>query len=225
MRSSRRASEGVDVVHIQKIDAPTAHAMITVAKSGENAIVLYPGANKLQDVDGIEEALSEATEDDTLILQNETNGAVTAAWLARSRNMRVVYSAAPFELSAAKEMLPIIDLLVVNEVEEAQLIKALGSELDVPEILVTKGEHGAEWRNRSGDVVRVPAFEVDAVDTTGAGDTYLGYFVAALDSGRDLEDAMRQAAAAGAIMVTRHGTAEAVPSAADVSEFLDNATQ
>ena len=88
-------------------------------------------------------------------------------------------------------------------------------------MLVTMGAEGAEYRDlAAGTVIRQPAFAVEVFDTTGAGDCFTGYLAAGLDMGRDLPEAMRHAAAASAIKVTRAGAGDAIPEAAEVLNFL-----
>lgn len=214
---------GVGVDHIAIVDAPTAHAIINVDESGENAIVIFPSANEQQDEARIEAALAYGAEGDFLLLQNETNLVSYTAETAQNLGMQVVYSAAPFDAGKIEEVLPFIDMLVLNEVEAKQLSSALGvsaNNLPVAGVLVTMGAEGAEYRT-GGKTISVPAFVVDPVDTTGAGDTYLGFFVAGLDAGMDIKGAMTFAAAGAAIQVTRTGTADAIPGLEEVKLFLE----
>ncbi|NOX39577.1 MAG: ribokinase [Alphaproteobacteria bacterium] len=214
---------GVDVEHVAVLEMPTGHAIINVDREGENSIVIFSSANVAQDEERIRAALDLARKDDVCILQNETNLVRFTAELAHQKGMRVIYSAAPFDADHAAGVLPFVDLLVVNEVEAAQLSQALGvgaDKLPVPEVLITKGGDGAEYRAGATEI-SVAAFEVQPVDTTGAGDTYLGFFVAGIDAGIDIKGAMTFAAAAAAIQVTRQGTAEAIPKLDEVEEFLE----
>jgi ribokinase len=214
----RLAGWGVDVSHVSRIGTPTGHAIINVDAEAENTIITFPGANRAVILGDVELALSDAGPGDTLILQNETAHQLEAARIASGRGMRVMYSAAPFDADA---------LLALNAVEAQQLTETLGVTLDqlpVAEILVTKGGEGAEWRSlRTGARVMQAAQKVDAVDTTGAGDTFAGYFAAGLDEGMDPAAALRLAAAAAAIKVTRRGTADAIPLRAEVDAFLAGA--
>ncbi|MDA5092966.1 ribokinase [Aliiroseovarius sp. KMU-50] len=215
---------GVDVSHVAVVPATTGHANICVDREAENMIVLVPGANHELELSHIENAFAQASEDDTLILQNETNLVKETAQLARAKSLRVIYSAAPFDAQAVQDVLPYCDLLVMNEVEAAQLSDALDiatKEIDVPAVLITRGSKGAVWRDqRNGREILSPAFAVIPVDTTGAGDCFIGYVASGLDLGLPVEDALRRASAASAIQVTREGTAEAMPTADEVSEFL-----
>ena len=216
------ARAGVDVGDLAEVDAATGHAVILVDGRGENVIVIHPGANRALTPDLIDRAIGRAAPGDWVLLQNETNLVVEAAEQAKVRGLKVAYAAAPFDPGAAARMLGLADLLAVNEGEATQLAWHLGiavETLPVPGVLITLGGRGALWR-AGGEEIRMPAFVVDAVDTTGAGDTILGYFLAGLDGGRRAEDALRRASAAAAIQVTRAGAAAAIPRAAEVDAFL-----
>ncbi|MCO8143732.1 ribokinase [Rhodovulum tesquicola] len=217
----RLARFGVETDHIAICDAPTGHAIINVAPDGENAIVILPGANMQQDAGRIADALAGAGRDDTLLLQNETSHQAEAAALATASGLRVVYSAAPFDLAALGAVLPHLSLLVLNAVEDAQMRAAPGR-IDGPEIIVTDGPRGAVWRF-DGRTLSMPAFPVTPVDTTGAGDCLIGSLVAALDRGLTRPEALRYASAAAAIQITRPGTADAMPPRAEVEAFLARA--
>lgn len=212
---------GVLTEHITQLEIPTGQAIIMVAEDGENSIVISPSANRAIPENLILGALSTASRGDILLLQNETNGAVDAARTARSLGLTVAYAAAPFEADHAREMLPLIDLLFLNEVELGQLSAALGqtaNDLGVPQVVVTRGGDGADLYTVEG-VTHVPAVAVDAVDTTGAGDTFTGYVIAGLDRGEPIAQALRRASLAAAIMVTRKGTADVIPDLKDIEDF------
>lgn len=214
---------GVDCTHIARVDAPTAHAIINVDPAGENAIVIYPGANQEQSLTRLDMALTHAEPGDYLLLQNETNLQAEAAELAKSKGMTVVYSAAPFAADAVQAVLDHVDILVMNAVEAAQLTAALGisaADLPVSALIVTRGADGADWIAQ-GQTTHVPALPADPVDTTGAGDCFIGYTIAGLDEGLSPQDAMRLGAAASALQVQRPGTAGAIPSRADVNALLN----
>ena len=216
----RLAADGVDVTHVVQGEVPTGHAIIAVDDAAENAIILFPGANWQVTADQVETALGSAQPGDWLLLQNETSAGVEAARLARGRGLKVCYCAAPFDPEAVRDILPFTDLLSVNEVEEAQLRAALPhGALDGIDRLVTYGSRGAAYIAGAA-ATRVEAFEVTPVDTTGAGDTFLGYALAGIDAGRPLEVALTRASAAAAIQVTRPGAAEAIPMGDEVDTFL-----
>ncbi len=216
----RLAADGVDVTGVVTTDTPTGHAIIAVDDRAENAIILFPGANRLVVPDQVVAMLAGARPGDWLLLQNETSAGLQAARAARDRGLRVCYCAAPFDSAAVREILPFTDLLSVNELEEAQLLADLpAGALDGIDRLVTYGSRGAALVTGAG-AVRVGAFEVTPVDTTGAGDTFLGFALAGLDAGLATDQMLRRAAAAAAIQVTRPGAAEAIPQGAEVDLFL-----
>ena len=213
---------GVNTDHVALCDDATGHAVIYVDADAENSIVLYPGANRAIEQAGIERALEMARQGDWLVLQNETNMALEAVIVAKELGVKVAYSAAPFEASAVEALIEHIDLIVVNEIEAEQLQAELPNRKDQIsgiDMLVTLGSRGAEYRS-GGNVVNVPAFKVDPVDTTGAGDTYLGYFLAGIDEGASIENAMKRASAAAALQVTQHGAATAIPQRETVDLFI-----
>lgn len=212
---------GVDISGIEKRDDPTGHAIISVGDDGENAITLFPGANTTQSEEWLAATLKSLGKNDTLILQNETNLVTFAAKFAKTRGATVIYSAAPFDLDEIQSILPFVDLLAVNEIEASQISKALSvavSDIPVAKILVTQGANGAALYG-NGDPIFVPSPKVEVVDTTGAGDTFLGYFVAALSEGKSDFEALDLAAHAAALKVTKKGTADAIPTRDEVRVF------
>ncbi|MGB3147306.1 MAG: PfkB family carbohydrate kinase, partial [Paracoccaceae bacterium] len=121
---------GVQTRHIARLDTPTGQAIINVDQAGENAIVLFAGANNAMPFSLVEAALAPAERGDILILQNETAHQATAAALAAEKGMVVIYSAAPFDIAAVRAVLPHVTVLVLNAVEAEQLSAALGVALD-----------------------------------------------------------------------------------------------
>ena len=218
----RMMEYGVDTRHIATLNGPTGQAVITVDDAGENAIILLPGANHQIGKDAIRAALAEAAVGDTLLLQNETNAQAFAAELAKDLGLRVAYAAAPFSAAAVQAVLPFLDFLILNEVEAEQLQQALGlapQDLKVRHVVVTKGGDGSVlYDNEERSRLNMPALPTDVVDTTGAGDTFTGYVLAAMDRGLPLPQSMQLATRAAALMVARHGTADVIP---DLKEVQD----
>lgn len=217
----RMAAAGVGTATVARhpVEA-TGHAIILLEASSENAIIVHAGANRALDPAVVADALAGIGPGDTLLLQNETSLQVEAAAQARAAGAQVIYSAAPFEVSAVAAVAPHVSLLALNAGEAAALQAALGRP-PVPAMLVTLGAAGAEYRDLArGTVLRQPAFRVTPVDTTGAGDCFAGSFAAARDRGEELAAALRYAAAAAAIQVTRPGAGDAMPSRAEVERFL-----
>ncbi len=213
---------GVDTRFTTLVSEATGHANINVAEDGENQIILFSGANAAIAEDHVAAALSEATTADTLIMQNETNGQLEAARLAKEMGLRVAYAAAPFDADAVQRLLPFLDYLFLNEVEAEQLRTATGlapGALGILNTIVTKGAEGATWYDgRTQQEFHVPASPAEVVDTTGAGDTFTGFVLAALDRGMKMPQALNIASQAAAIMVGRHGTADVIPDLKDIED-------
>ncbi|MDO5613003.1 MAG: ribokinase [Paracoccus sp. (in: a-proteobacteria)] len=214
------AAAGIDTAHVARLsDHATGHAIIQLDASGENAIIIHSGANRAL---SLPQTVADAMQPgDTLLIQNETNLQAETAAIARDKGLRVIYSAAPFDVDAVRAMLGLATILAMNAGEADALFTALGQDLPVEGLLVTRGAEGADYRDlRSGTVTHCPAFPVRPVDTTGAGDCFAGWFAAGLDSGQDIATALRRASAAAAIQVTRPGASDAMPDAEQVDRFL-----
>ncbi len=214
---------GVDTHHISLVGVATGHANISVDAAGENNIVLFSGANHFVTDQMIGAALTQASPGDILLMQNETTGQTFAARTAKTLGLKVAYAAAPFVVEAIVSIMEKVDLLILNEVEAAQLLEATGkdlTELPIQDIVVTLGSEGCKWvSNKGNSTNKYHAYKVKSVDTTGAGDTFTGYLVAGLDRGMTMPDAIDLALKAGALMVTRHGTADVIP---DLKEIQDH---
>ena len=217
----RLTEYGVDTRFITR-GSTTGHAIIMVDQNGENAIVIHSGANIELTEDAIGAALSQASTSDYFMAQNETNMQVEAAITAKNLGLKVVYAAAPFVIDAVKQILPTVDILILNQIEAEQLQKATGKkpqDFGVPQVIITLGSRGCQWFNsETGASKLFDAEPVEAVDTTGAGDTFTGYLIAGLDRGMPMEQAILNANRAAAIMVTRRGTADVIPDLKDIQD-------
>lgn len=220
----RLTEYGVDTRYISRGSA-TGHAIIMVDQKGENAIVIHAGANMEITNEAIGTALSQSSTGDYFMVQNETNMQVEAANMAKNLGLTVVYAAAPFVIDAVRQILPLVDILILNQIEAQQLQKATGKkphDFGVPQVIITLGAKGCQWFNSATSASKTfDAEPVEAVDTTGAGDTFTGYLVAGLDRGLPMEQALRNANRAAAIMVTRHGTADVIPDLKDIQDRFD----
>ncbi|MEU6248851.1 ribokinase [Glycomyces sp. NPDC047010] len=215
----------------RRVDAPTGTAAIFVDRRGENSIVVESGANALlTDLTAAErDAIADA---DVLVLQLETPVPTVAAAVAAAKaaGTRVVLNAAPSG-DVPLDVLSDVDVLVVNEHEAADLagpgdavgfLTARGCA-----VIVTLGAEGALVGVPGEDPVRVPSYKVNAVDTTGAGDTFVGAFAAALDGAggavglEALVAATGFATAAAALAVQRKGAVPSIPTLEEVREFRD----
>jgi len=203
---------GVDTGLVRVADRPTGLAAIMVADGGENLIAVASGANSRARASEVpEERLGPAT---LLVVQMEVPPAETAAMIgrARARGARVLLNLAP-ALPVDPALLPDIDLLVANAGEAAAVAAepaALARRLRQG-LVVTHGAEGAIAFLADGDRLDVPALPIAAVDTTGAGDAFVGVLAAALDQGVRLEIALRRAAAAAGLVCLERGAQAAMP--------------
>lgn len=215
---------GVDTSLMRPGDGPNGHAIIQVEKSGQNCIILYGGTNR-QVTDGyVDEVLSHFEKGDVLVLQNEINNMPYIMQKAHEKGLRIAFNAAPYGPEVLEYPLETVTWLIVNEVEGAGLS---GKEdfSDIAETLVRKypgvtvmltmGKSGCLYKSEA-ETVRVPACHVDAVDTTAAGDTFIGYFVRGMIENLPARETLRQATVASAIAVTRPGAADSVPALSEV---------
>lgn len=214
------AEAGVGLSHVIRGEVPTGHAVVMVDEvSGDNQIILCSSANSRLPLNIISSFLRPAEVSDWALSQNETN--LTEAFLtaAKQRGMKICYSAAPFVAETTASLLPLVDLLIVNHIEAAALADYQGcseDSLDVPHLIITRGGYGADYYGENGQF-HVPATQVDPVDTTGAGDTYLGYVIAGIDTGQTMHIAMQEAAQAAALQVTRLGASAAIPKRSELT--------
>lgn len=218
----RLGDAGVDTGQVARLsDQATGHAIILVDAHAENCIIFHGGANLELPESIVSQHVSAMGPDDLLLMQNETNLQPETAARARAAGARVIYSAAPFQIEALRAVLPHVSILAVNEGEARQAFAAFGENLPVEGLLITRGAQGAEYRDlTTGETFSQPAFRVDAVDTTGAGDCFAGWFAAGLSRGEDAATALRHASAAAAIQVTRKGAGDAMPDRREVMTFL-----
>ncbi|BCJ30102.1 ribokinase [Actinocatenispora sera] len=223
------ASAGVDTTAVGRAGVPTGTAHITVAAGGDNTIVVVPGANgTLTDLLPAH-AYAIATAD-TLLLQLELPLPVVqaAATHAHALGVRTILTPAPAR-PLSDDLLAAVDLLVPNE-HEATLIAGVDDPYRAAQllakhcdVLLTLGERGAVHVTADAEPVAVPAFPVTAVDTTAAGDTFVGVLAVALAAGAAMPDAMRRASAAAALSVQQPGASDSAPTAARIDAFLGGA--
>ncbi len=232
--SVRRAGVETDAIN-QLQDAPTGSALIWVASSGQNSIVVIPGANARLTPDNIRDQEGLYWKSRVVLHQLETplETVQTALALGRQRRVITILDPAPARLLPA-DILENVDLLTPNESEAAVLLgedpKALTVDdafaigqrlLDIgPRAVIVKlGAEGAVFLNRL-QRFHVPGFPVRAVDTTAAGDTFNGALAAAIAEGMEMQPAVRFACAAAALSVTRRGAQPSVPSREEAEALL-----
>lgn len=220
---------GVDTRFLQFCDSIQGNAVILVDRRGQNCILLFGGSNQCVTEEQIDKTLTSFDADNWLILQNEINNLPLIVEKAHSRGMRIVLNPSPYNEKLSTVDFGKLEWLLVNEVELEQLS---GSKL--PEeawqkihakyprlkLLVTLGGDGSIAFTEAG-TFRQAAFKAQAVDTTAAGDTFTGFFIAGLMEGRDIQESMRRASMASSISVTRAGAAPSIPTVKEVEQALE----
>ena len=215
-------SAGVRLHAVRGTDQPTGTAFICVSDHGENAITVAPGANGcLRDAH-----LPSLKGASHLLLQLEIPLETVIAFAKRAREcgVRVILNAAPMR-DLPDELLALVDVLVVNQGELASLtgsrddIAHCLARVTVPAVVVTLGELGCIARI-DGEILTQPAYPVDVIDTTAAGDTFCGVLAASLSMNLGMPEALKHACAAGALACTRAGAQQSIPTKAEVQAFL-----
>ena len=229
--------DGIDTQHVlQREGAVTGTALIMIDEQGENCISAAPGANnelKPEDIDRAEPALRDA---DMIVLQYEVHPDTVRHVIDRGAALgkKVLFNLAPAQ-ALENQYLEKLHTLVVNESEAALLLQEPVSGLeDAPAavdklkesvngcVILTLGAAGSYIAD--GDLRKlIPAFKVEAVDTTAAGDVYCGSLATALVEGKSILEAIRFASAASAITVTRLGAQPSAPSREEIDSFLSSA--
>jgi ribokinase len=203
---------------------PTGHAIIQVDDNGQNSIVLFAGENKQITRKEVDQTLRQFDKGDILLLQNEINDIPYIMKAARKRGLKVCFNPAPFGPEIMKHPLKLVDILILNETEGAGLsgtkkisavADALARKFPKCEVLLTLGKQGVLYcfgKQR----IKVPSVKVKAVDTTAAGDTFIGFYLAARAAGKPVVTCLKRACLAAAISVTRPGAMDSIPAAREV---------
>lgn len=223
MLKSMLEENGVNTDFLLPVPEPQGHTVIQVDPEGANCILLLGGSNRCVPDDHIRRVLSLFGRDDWLILQNEINGLPQIVELAAERRMHIVLNPSPFNETLKDVDLSLASWLLVNEIEAEQFSgetepdsvwAKLHARYPALSLLITLGSRGSVAYRAAGGAAercRSEAVPVQAVDTTAAGDTYTGYFIAGLMEGAPLRACMDRAGRAAAIAVTRPGAAESIP--------------
>ena len=231
--------DGINTEHITVDDqAATGIATITLDERGQNSIIVASGANMQLTPDDVREAWASLEHVDMVVMPLEIpiDCVMEAAKLAKRDGARVLLNPAPAQ-SLPKELLANLDLLIPNETEleiisgmpvsdrasaekAAQVLFETGVEI----IVVTLGADGALLL-QDGRTTHIAAPVVEVVDTTAAGDSFIGGLAAALTQGKPIEDAVAYASCAGALAVTKFGAQPSIPMAADVKKLLSEGKQ
>ncbi|GEM83263.1 ribokinase [Meiothermus hypogaeus] len=224
--------EGINVNATIPIAAPTGVAFIAVNEEGQNTIIVSPGANHRLRPENLSSAEFEGARVVVLQLEIPLDTVRRAAELGRQAGARVVLNAAPAQKLPDK-LIEYVDILVVNESEALGLTGVLPDSPEMalevakvlsektPTVVITLGEQGAVWVGPEG-WGHQPVFKVEAVDSTGAGDAFIGALATAICEGKTLPQAVRLGCVAGALAATRVGAQASLPWRDDVNARLES---
>ncbi|MBQ8688588.1 MAG: ribokinase [Ruminococcus sp.] len=222
------AEYGVNSDYIRIIDEKTGHTIIQVDKNAQNYILLYGGANQCLTEEFVDEVLSHFEKDDILLLQNEVNLLPYIIDKAYEKGMQIALNPSPFDGKLLECDLKKISIFLLNEVEGEQvtgekdpdtILNKLQELYPEARIVLTLGKDGAVYAYKDERYAQ-PIFPVKAVDTTAAGDTFTGYFLAGLMDGMEIPDVLKMCSKASSIAVTRPGAVQSIPYRAEVIEAL-----
>lgn len=231
----RNASVQTDFLQISSSGA-SGHTIIQVTPDGENAILYYPGTNYGLTQTLIDSALETCAPDDIVLVQNEVNLVPDIMQKAKEKGLRVVFNPAPFSDDVLHYPLEAVDALILNETEATEmaqkenatpleLIAELKKRLPHCLIILTTGKKGLIYTDAGVDYRSMPAYKMQAVDTTGAGDTFVGFALRAIthywqNANRErFEALLDDAVLAAGLSVTKAGAVDSIPTLAEVNAY------
>ncbi|MDO4378817.1 MAG: ribokinase [Erysipelotrichia bacterium] len=216
----------VDTTYLNKVNEPNGHAVIQIDENGENAIFIYGGSNQSIQRDYIDEVLNHFEKDDLLIMQNEINDEAYIMHKAKEKGLQILLNPSPFDEKILTYPLDLVDYIFINEVEgegftgekePLKILEALKKQYPHAKIILTLGSRGAYYQSHT-DRIFQSAFKVKAVDTVGAGDTFMGYFCSGLSQNMSIENCLKLASKAASITCCRQGAAASIPTIEEIEQ-------
>ena len=220
----------VDTTFVKTLDERSGHAIIQVDVKGSNSIVLYGGTNRMVTGDFIDEVLEGFEAGDLLLLQNEINMLNVIMAKAKAKGLVVALNPSPMNETIEQLSLETVDILILNEVEGAQItgktaedpvgiLNDLHARFQDTDLMLTLGKAGSVFMDRNEQMNRQEAVDVlPVIDTTGAGDTFTGFFLAGWMAKEEIASVMKRASTASGIAVGREGAAISIPTLEEVKE-------
>lgn len=225
-------SSGVDTKYLKINKARTGNAIIQIDKDGENCIIVSAGANALLDEAYIKSVTANFARGDICMLQNETPCTDFMINQAKACGMTVIWNPSPMNEKITDNAIGMCDYIIVNKTEGKALtgkeepediLRALLKKYPHTKTVLTLGKNGSIYSD-SENTVRQPAFKADTVDTTGAGDTFTGYFAAMISKEKTAAEALKTASAAAALATEKQGAASSIPMLKEVIEKTERNT-
>lgn len=219
---------GVQPRYIKRTAGVSGHAIIQ-KQSGQNCIIVCGGANQCVEQSYIRSVLEHFEARDILLLQNEISNVAFAMEQAKKKGMKIAFNASPITRQMEQYPLHLVDWFLINEVEGKaltgvplehydEILETMREKFPDSAVVLTLGEKGVRYISRE-EHCRHGIYSVPVADTTAAGDTFCGYFLAAIAREMCIPDALKTASLASAITVSRNGASNSIPSWEDVQDF------
>ena len=224
-------SNNVNIDYIIQVNLPNGHAIIQVDRNGQNCIIVDKGSNDHLNKDLIDDVMKKIGDSDFVLLQNEVSNVDYIIQQAFKRNAFIVLNPSPINSVLLESSLEHVNLFILNEIEAKYLSDYFEDNLEIlkdkllakyPDsaFLLTLGSKGSTYFDENSDV-RNQAYEVKVKDTTGAGDTFCGYFISSLSKGKDIKECMEISNAASALAITNQGASSSIPNFKVVEKFIE----
>lgn len=222
----RLLQSDVDVNYVKLYDVPTGNAFIQVDKFGQNCIILFGGANQEITPKYAEEVIKKFSTGDIIVLQNEISSLKEIVELAYEKGLQIVLNPSPMDQKILELDLNKITFFMMNEIEGEAITGSKDPEVilnkmiekyPTSKVVLTLGDKGVRYAEGSKRF-SCGSYEVKAVDTTSAGDTFTGYFIAAIANNMEVEEALKRASKAAALAVSVKGASNSIP----LPEAVDN---
>jgi ribokinase len=219
---------GVNTDNVKMLTGSSGHAIIQLDRNGQNSIVLFGGANLQIDRGFVDKVLEGFEAGDIVLLQNEISSTAYIMDRAYTKGMKIYFNPSPANSKLSEYPIHYVDTLMLNEVEGEQLtgennadriLEALLKMYPGIKIILTLGENGAVFADKDSHEHQ-EIYKNEVVDTTAAGDTFTGYFIASVSKGMDIKNSLKYASAAASIAVSRLGAACGIPSLEEVEDFI-----
>lgn len=221
---------GINTDLVNVMEEASGHAIIQVDQEGQNSIIIYGGTNQRIDEEFVNIVLSNFNKGDVILLQNEISSTAYIMEQAYKKGLKIYFNPSPITSELFDYPLDYIDTLILNEIEGKQLtgftdreeiIKALGDRYPETKLVLTLGEAGVIYSHK--DVREYQGiYKNPVVDTTAAGDTFTGYFIASIAKGMGIKDGLKYASAAAAMAISKLGAATSIPTLKEVEVFINS---
>ncbi len=220
---------GINTDFIQQIKGKSGHTIIQVDSNAQNCILLYGGSNRSLTREYIDEVICSFEENDYILLQNEVNHLDYIIESAYAKGMKIILNPSPFDDYIKECDLSKISYFLLNEIEGQQItgvskaneiLEYMGKQYPDAKTVLTLGNNGSVYKDRQIEHHQ-KIYQVKAIDTTAAGDTFTGYFVAGIIKGEKIPEIFKMCAMASAIAVSRKGASPSIPDVSEVKAALE----